>query len=260
MMKAKKLFLIKAGLLIPFILFTVLLTEAQYIAAGDTSSAVKDFANKIRLAYGNAAYLEFRMKYRYANENRPGQYLDSISGEVEMDKGRSRTVLDGMETVLTGRYAIQVMPDSKAIYVAAARPVVVQNPLPMLDSIFAHIGGIKPTIEYRAGWDVLTLDFPPGQPYSRMQMSIDDRTGYFQRVEYSLNTAGLVGQEMIESPGHPGPYQSRGRIVIQFSDYRQGHFDDRLFREDNFFTRVGGRYEPASQYKDYHIYVTSSNL
>lgn len=233
---------------------------AQYPAVGDTSAALKDFIRKIEHAYGNADYLEFRVKYRYANEGQPGQYLDSLSGEVEMDKGRSRTVLAGMETVLNGRYMIQVMPESKAIYLASAPSATVRNPVPMLDSLFAHIEGIQTAVEYRDGSAILTLNLPKGQPYSKLQMRIDDRAGYFQEVEYAVNTASLVGEKMIQSPGHSAPYQARGRIVILFSDYQQGHFDDRLFREDNFFTRVAGRYEPAGRYKDYHIYVTSSNL
>lgn len=244
-----------------FLLFRIACpAQAQTLTAKDTSSALKGFIRKVEHAYGNAGYLEFRVKYRYANEGRPGEYLDSLSGEVEMDKGRSRTVLAGMETVLNGRYMIQIMPESKAIYLASAPSATVRNPLPMLDSLFTHIAGIQSAVEYREGSDILTLNLPKGQPYSKLQMRIDDKTGYFQEVEYTVNTASLVGEKMIESPGHSAPYQSRGRIVILFSDYQQGHFDDRLFREDNFFTRVAGRYEPAGQYKDYHIYVTSSNL
>ncbi len=32
-------------------------------------------------------YLSFRVKYLYANEGQPGQYIDSLTGEVDMDKG-----------------------------------------------------------------------------------------------------------------------------------------------------------------------------
>ena len=236
------------------------LADAQSTRTEGSTPGLRAFENRLKMAYGNAAYLAFSVKYRYANERLPQAYLDSLSGEVQMDKGRSRTVIDGMETVITGRYAIQVMREEKMIYLAAAHPTNSANPLPMLDSVFAHIDGIKSTVEKVDGSDILTLDFPPGQAYTKMQMVIDDRTGYFQRVEYSLNTAGLVGQEMVERPGHPAPYQSRGRIEIVFTNYKQGHFDDRVFSEGNFFTRISGRYEPAGPYKDYHIYLASSNL
>ncbi len=239
--------------------------QAQPLMLADSSTDLKGFLTKIRQAYGNATYLQFRLTYRYANERQPDQYLDSLSGEVEMDRGRSRTVLDGMETVLNDRYIIQIMPEDKAIYLAAAHAAVnhsatVQNPLPMLDSLFAHVEGIRTSVERREGSDILTLILPAGEPYSKMRMTIDDRTGYFREVEYSLNTASLVGEEMIDRPGHPGPYQSRGQIQIVFSDYRHGQFDDHLFSEDNFFTRVDGRYQPAGRYKNYHLYLASSNL
>jgi hypothetical protein len=233
---------------------------AQEMPAGDSIARFKDFEQKLQQAYAHADRLAFQVKYRYANEGQPQAYLDSVSGEVQMDRGRSRTVIDGMETVFTGHYAIQVMQENKTIYLAATRPTAIQNPLPMLDSVFRHVDGIKTSVEKKEASDILTLDFPPGQTYSRMQLVIDDRSGYLRKVEYALNTAPLVGQEMIESPGHPAPYQSRGRIEILFTDYQHGQFDERIFREDNFFTRIAGAYQPAGRYKDYHLYLASSNL
>jgi hypothetical protein len=107
----------------------------------------------------------------------------------------------------------------------------------------------------------LTLDFPPDQAYTRIEIRIDARTGYLQRISYALNTARLVGPDMINRPGNPSPYQSRGNMDILFSDYREGTFDASLFREDNFITRIApGRFEPAGRYKDYHLYLASSNL
>jgi hypothetical protein len=244
--------------LIAFLIFGLLVTHRA--SAQDTTAETKVFVGKMQQAYDKAAYLGFRLKYRYSNERQPGLYIDSLAGEVEMDKGRSRLVLAGMETVITGRYSIQIIPEDKLIYLGAARPAVIQNPLPVLDSLFTHIGGIRSMVEHSEASDQLTLDFPPGQPYYQIKIAIDNRTGYIRRVEYALSTAGLVGQDMIARPGHPAPYESRGRIEILFSDYEQGRFDDRIFQEQNFFTRVDGRYLPAGRYKDYHIYLASSNL
>jgi hypothetical protein len=241
---------------------------AQTKADAD-SSAVRGFMDKVQQAYANARYLRFHVAYRYANQGQPNHYLDSLSGEIEMDGGRSRTVLDGMETVSNGRYIIQVMPESRIIYLApkssgsASVPAPVasaQNPMPMLDSLFAQVRGIRATLTNSDGADVFTLDLPAGQPYSRLRLMIDDRTGYFREVTYDLNTASLVGEDMIDRPGHPAPYQSRGRIQILFSEYRRGQFDDRIFSENNFFTRIAGHYQPAGRYRDYHIYLASSNL
>jgi hypothetical protein len=254
----------KKTLLIVIFCFVAWLPVVVVHAQGTTATAGEDslnsFSRKIRTAYEKAAYLSFRVRYLYANEGQPGQYTDSLAGEVEMDKGRSRIVVDGMETVLTDKYAIHVLNDDKVIYLAAPGRAAVQNPVGMLDSAFAHVEGVHYHLQTVNGLDVLELDFPPGQPYTRMDLTVDDKTGYFRRVAYWVNTLGLVSRDMIATPGHPAPYQSKGEIDIVFSDYQQGRFDDGLFREDHFFTKAAGRYQPSDRFKDYHIYLASSNL
>ena len=228
--------------------------------ATDSSSKIRTLMEKVQQAYHHTAYLGFRIKYLYANEGQPDKNTDSLTGEVEMDKGRCRFVIDGTETVLTDKYAIQVMNADKAIYLSAAHHAGMSNPVSMLDSVFAHIEGIHTDLQEQGQSDVLTLRFPPGGTYSLIRIQVDARTGYFQKITYFLYTAGLVGQEMIEGPGHPGPYQSKGQVNIIFSHYEQGRFDDTLFKEGNFFTKTAGRFEPAGHYKDYHIFLASSNL
>jgi len=228
--------------------------------ATGTADSLGNFIRKVKTAYEKAAYLDFQVKYRYANAGRPGEYIDSLLGEVEMDKGRSRVVIDGMQSVQTDRYSINVLTDNKIIYLAAAGHGAGQNPVGVLDSAFARIKVIGAHVQHRDAEDALVIDFPPGQSYSRIEMDIDSRSGFFRRIVYSVSTAGLVAADMIESPGHPAAYQSKGQIEILFSAYRRGHFDDHVFSEDQFFTKTAGRYLPAGQFKDYQIYTASTNL
>jgi hypothetical protein len=230
------------------------------LKAQDTTADLNGFVRRVQHAYNEAAYLGFSIKYCYSNAGKPDQYLESMTGEVQMDKGRSRLYIDGTETVLTGRYAIQVLPGEKVLYVSSGGRSTVANPVSILDSVFAHIHGVQSQLQHRGQSDVLTLTFPPGQPYTRLEMVIEHRSGFFDKITYDLNTTGLVSQEMIDRPGHPAPYQDRGEVTIFFSDYQRGRFDDRLFSEENFFIRSGGRFEPTGKYKDYHIYLASSNL
>jgi hypothetical protein len=228
---------------------------------GDTAAAVNVFVQKIQQAYQQAHYLGFRIGYYYANADMPNQYLDSLSGEIQMDKGRSRFELQGTETVLTDKYSIQVNNDDRTIYLAPAHRIGVANPLGMIDSIFAHIGGIRSTVLHAGDQDILKLVFPPGQPYSQLEIRIDSHTGFFQRIIYAVNTVNVVGKELINRPDNQTPYQAEGKMEIVFSGYQQGHFDDGIFKEDNFFNRIAaGRFEPSGRYKDYHIFLASSNL
>jgi hypothetical protein len=221
---------------------------------------IKDLLVKAQQAYYKTPYLSFRVKYLYANEGQNSGHLDSLTGQVQMDKDRCRLTIDGTETVITPTYAIQVIKEDKAIYLSKAHPAGVLDPVSMLDSVFAHMDGVKAEIGKEEGSDVVTLEFPPGQTYSRIRMIIDGQTGFFRQISYSLRTAGLVAPEQIERPGHPAPYREKGQVDIVFSHYEHGRFGDELFRESNFFNKTAGRFEAAGQYKDYQIFLASSNL
>lgn len=92
-------------------------------------------------------------------------------------------------------------------------------------------------------------------------MTINESTGYFEKVAYELFTEGFLSTDQIAQTGKPGTYQPEGRIEVLFSNYRQGRFNDSLFNEEIYFTRVGkGNYEPTERYKDYQIFLASSNL
>lgn len=222
--------------------------------------SLKAFTQKVSKAYANAANLSFRVKYLYANANRPTDYLDSVLGSVEMSQGHSRIVMGGMETVFTDKFAIRVLPDDKLIYLSAPARVETQNPVGMLDSILAHMTDLDARLYRQQGEDVLILKFPSGAPYSQMVIHVDDKSGFFRRIDYTVNAAELVGREMVASPDHPAPYESSGRVYVLFSDYQKGHLDDRIFSADNFFTKEAGKYTPSSRFKDYRIFLASSNL
>jgi len=246
-------------LLIFCFVFGAIVGKGQQTAsfAADSLAA---FIRKVKNAYGKAAYLDFQVKYRYANAGHPGQYIDSLAGKVEMDRGRSRVVIDGMESVQTDRYSINILPDNRIIYLAAADHGASQNPVSNFDTLFARMGGVNTRVQTRDGEDMLTMDFPSGQAYTRIEMTVDAKTGLFRRVMYAVNTNGLVAADMIESAGNPAPYQSKGQIEILFSNYQRGHFDDRVFNEDNFFKKAAGKYQPADRFRNYQIYLASSNL
>lgn len=230
-------------------------------AAQVDSTAIRGFLAKIQQAYSKGHFLDFNIRYYYANADQPQLYLDSLAGRIQMDQENCSMTLAGIETIMTGGYAIQINPVDKSIYVAAARRTASANPLGMLDSILAHIEGVRAAVTKSAHEQSLTLDFPPDQAYTQITIHIDDKTGFIQRISYALNTARLVGGGMINRPGNPSPYGPRGNMDILFSDYRKGDFDESLFREDNYFNRIApGHFEPVARYKDYHIYLASSNL
>jgi hypothetical protein len=232
----------------------------QEVGAQQGQEKIKTLLVKMQRAYQQASYLEFRVAYYYANQKVPGQHMDSLFGKVQMDKNRCRFAIDNTETVVTDKYTIQVMKEEKAMYLSRARHSGMMDPVGITDSILAHMEGVQAKVEEQGGSEMLTMSFPPGKMYTRITMALDARTGFLQRVIYDLHTAPLVGQEMIDKPGHPGPYQSEGQVDVIFSGYRNGSFGDAAFDEKKFFNHVENRFEPAGSYKDYHIFLASSNL
>ncbi len=220
---------------------------------------IKSFLQKLQQAYQHASYLSFGIKYFYANQNQLSRHLDSLQGEVQMDKGHCRFVLDEVETVVTDNYTIQVRKEDKSIYLSEMHGRNTVNPLSLVDSMLAHLDGIQATASGSAQSETLTIVFPPGQPYTQIIMTRSKQTGFLSRIVYALNTEKLVGQEQIDRPGHPGLYQQKGQIEMIFSNYRQRSFNESLFDEANFFAKINGRFEPAGKYKGYQIYNTSLN-
>lgn len=222
---------------------------------------VRQFMQKAQQAYRQANRLSFQVQYRYANKSQPGNYIDSLSGEIMIDQNRVRSVIDDVETITTANYTIRVVKEEKLIYLAKAIQTPMADPLSLLDTALAHLNGIQTNIVRNNKQVILHLRFPPGQSYKNISMTMDESTGYFQKVVYELYTAGLVEQDQIDQPGQPGPYQEEGQVEMVFSRYRQGAFNESLFNEAQYFTKLGtGQYEPSELYKDYRIFLASSGL
>ncbi|WP_205511893.1 hypothetical protein [Longitalea arenae] len=229
--------------------------------SGDTTSAIKQFMQRVQQAYRSASYLSFHVHYRYANQNQPDNYIDTMSGEVAMDRNRMRYLIGDIETVTNDKYTIQVIKDQKLIYLSVPHSVQLPDPVAMLDTVLTRLDGIRTQITRNKGIATLQMNFPPGHTYKNITMSVNEATGYFQKIVYELYTEGLVEKDQLMQPGNHGTYQTEGRIEIVFSDYRQGQFTDKLFNEERYFTRLGqGKYEPSEKYRDYQLFLASPKL
>lgn len=229
--------------------------------AGDSTYTVKQFMQQVQQAYHSANYLSFHVLYRYANKSQPERYIDTMSGEAAMNRNHLRFLLDDVETVTNDRYTIQVHKEEKLIYLTTAQRSQMADPVAAIDSALSHFDGLTTRVTRTGGVATLNMTFPPGQAYRNVTMTIDEHTGYLQKVVYDMYTKGLVENDQMVDGGSGGPYQPEGRIEIVFSQYRQGQFTDGLFSDEQFFTRLGqGKYQPTEKYKDYQIFLASPKL
>jgi hypothetical protein len=250
--------------LFAFILLGVLILAAGLAKAApvsDSLGTVTQFMKKVQLAYKNASYLSCNLLYRYANSNHLTKYIDTLAGDMAIDKNRMRLVIDDVVTLNTDHYTVQVLKEDKLIYLSTPRSAIGADPIQMLDTILTHMNGVQSDVERNKGTVTLNISFPPGQLYKKVSMTINESTGFFEKVAYELFTESLLSEDQISQTGKPAPYQPEGRVEVLFSNYRQGKFNDSLFNEAIYFTRVGkGNYEPTEQYKDYQIFLASPSL
>ena len=236
------------------------LPAASFAQKAADSLAIRGFLEKVQQAYDKSGYLAFDIKYLYANKTTPGQYIDSVTGTMQMDKKRSRTVIDGLETVITDRYAIRVDNEEKLIYLGKPSLKSTADPVGMIEAILYSDKGMKASLQQENGGSALQVKFPPGGMYTTITIISDDKTGYLQQVKYELQTTDLVTEDMLEKPNSNGRYQSQGNVEVLFSNYKQNAFTDSVFNETQYFRREGRDYLPSLRFTDYRIFLASSNL
>ena len=232
--------------------------NAKVTAQPFDSTGIKSLLEKVHQTYHQADHLSFSVKYLYADANQRQGPLDSLVGEIQLDKERCRMILDNTESIVTDKYAIRVIDENKLIYISGKPATAMPDLLGMTDSLLAHVRSLQ--IRQEGGRRILRVELPPGLAYNRVEMTVDTATGFLQRVVYSVHTADLVGREMVARDGHPGAYQPEGTITVLFGKYEHGRFDDALFDETKYFTRSDGHFQPTGRYKNYQIFLASSNL
>lgn len=236
-----------------------LLFSAQTKASAQNDS-VSAFLFRMQNFYRNANYLGFHVKYTYANAGRLDRHVDSLAGDISMDKGRVKYEIDGTETLINDRYSIYVVKENKLIYLSKPVSGGMMDLVGMLDSMLVHIKGASAEITYEKGREILSVHYPPGQQYKNVRLVMNTGYGWLERMEYDLYTKGLIEQDQMSSEGHPRSYDKEGRVTILFSNYRTGGFKDSLFDEGMYFTRENGEFKTAGLYKDYQVFLASSNL
>jgi hypothetical protein len=223
-------------------------------------TAVIIFLKKVHNAYAQPGKLSFQVDYRYSNKSQPGKALDSMSGNISMDKDRMYFNIAGSETIINSKYSIKIIPDEQLIYLGKVQRDGLMDPVSILDTLLVKAAGGHASLVKGKQTSTLHIRYPETNMYKQVSMTIDERTGLFQKVVYDIRTAGLVTDEEIAQPGHPAPYESEGKVEVVFSKYQKGNFTDSLFDETQYVKRQGNNFEPTARYNGYRVFVASPNL
>ena len=99
-----------------FIVIALLLKMFSYSqdAKEEAIAALKKMGDQ----YRNSGYLSFDVKYRYASEEEPEKYLDSLEGNFKLNGSNFWYMLDNTSAMYNGQYAVAVYPQDNIIYLS----------------------------------------------------------------------------------------------------------------------------------------------
>lgn len=230
--------------------------------AQNDQQAVLNAMQKMLAVYNHPAHLRFDMLYRYAPEETPGQYQDSLSGQVKLSGDKSWYSIDNTVSINSGAYMIMLFKDDMIMYIAkpaanTPRQGAGLQWIHALDSLLANNKDIRFEVTDSGEQQIIRMEFPTRQVYKSTTYYIDKRSGYLVKMISIVRSDQLydpVARPLIE--GSP----TYAVVETLFSNYRQEPIDPGLFDPARYFRKTGKEYLCSGEYADYKVFLGSPDL
>jgi hypothetical protein len=240
----------------------LLLMIFPFIGKGQvsTDSAIS-FFRKVCKTYSNVNYLSFKIRYTYANESYPAVVLDSLQGKIEMNKENCHMQLGTTETISNTNYNIILFKEDTLMYLSKPQSGTASfSRFSLIDSFFLKTKGLAVSMITHKGLIILTINFPAGMDYKKIEYSIDSATYYLRKVKYLVKTTDLL-DPAAKAVADNGPMNDQWAIVeSSFDNYATGQFNDTEFDDAKYFKKEGTEYKTTDDYRQYKIFKASPNL
>lgn len=230
------------------------MVDGQVTARDSCLQVMKEMVDRYRVT----RYLSFDVTYRYAAENNPDAYLDSLRGSYRMNGNDYWYSMDSTEVVSYHGTCVLLFKEDHIMYLVPpnSRKKNVDF-LVALDSLLLHLGGMSPALSEEGDLRKVLLTFGGRSVYKSIEYSIDKRTGYIVRIRQVVKSDQLYDPSVRKSIEGDIPYAV---IVMDFSDYRSGAFDDRQLDTAHYFRKEGQQYVSVAPYDEYKIFLGAPNL
>jgi hypothetical protein len=208
--------------------------------------------------YTGQSNLSFSITYRYAAEDRPGLYLDSLKGSFELSGDRYRYVLAGTEYIGTKDLSLILFREDKMIFLArpTATPVM-NNPLLLMDSLLWRNDSIGCRVEETADQQKVIFIFPPGKSIKRMEYLVDRKSGMMTRMINTINSRQLYDpsvQSLVKG------VSSFVNVEVELNDYRRDAFAGNELEPGRYVKKEGNQYVAVAPYESYKIFLSTPDL
>ena len=202
--------------------------------------------------------LHFSVQYRYADERKPGIYLDSLKGDFTISGDRYRYSLDSTEFISGKTMSVILFKQDQLMYLARGDSAVQRgNPMALLDSVVLKNDSLDCRIQETKDWQTIILSFHPARKTKRVEYTIDRHTGFLTKAITVVSARELYDVSVRQKVEDDNTYAI---VETVFGDYRA---TDPLGEEwdlNRLFKKEGREYIPLPPYETYKIVLGSPDL
>lgn len=237
------------------LLLSVSFCYAVYAQPSQKQKAISSL-KQLAAQYKEAQYLSFDISYKYATQENPDLFLDSLKGSFKMNGTNYWYSLDSTEYLSNQMFTLMLFKEDKIMYLSKPLDQAAINPITVLDSVFLNdniIYGITST----NGYEKLVLDFPAGSKNKQVEYHIDSKTGFITKM------ICLVQAEQLYDASVHSVIEENGRyavVEINLNNYKEKSFDSKQFDTGKYFIKQGDEFVTTASYESYKIFLGTPNL
>ncbi|HWK05712.1 MAG TPA: hypothetical protein VNS58_18860 [Puia sp.] len=208
--------------------------------------------------YRNYKSLHFIIVYKYSSEDKPGVYLDSLKGDFKMSGSSYRYILDSTEFIANKDLTVVLYKQDQVMFLSKTSPAMQSgNPMALLDSILLKNDSVNCQLTETKEQQKIRISFQPGLATRAIEYTIDRKSGFVTRMTQVVQSQQLYDpsvRSLVE--GH----SSYSIVETDFSNYREGDFDERELDLGRYFKREGNTFVTIAPYDSYKIFLGTPDL
>jgi len=208
--------------------------------------------------YRNTPNLSFDLLYRYADVQKPLEYLDSLSGKMKMNGTDTWCRIDNTEFISNATHSIALFAEDNLMYLTKSNVTSsALNPMQTIDTLLSATVGVTGRIVVTPTQKIVTLEFPPKSIYRNVHLFINLKSGLLDKMDSQVQASQLYDPSVRDQIENKDAF-----VVVEtvFSDYQQGKFDPRCLSSDYYVTRQGNEWVTTTSYSNYKIFIGSTEL
>ena len=231
---------------------------AHAVAQSTDRTLLTATLREMNTRYRKTPNLSFDLLYRYADVQKPLEYLDSLSGKMKMNGTDTWCRIDNTEFISNATHSIALFAEDNLMYLSKANvSSMTLNPVQAIDSLLSATMGVTGSITLTTTQKIVTLLFPPESIYRNVHLFINIKTGLLDKMDSQVQASQLY------DPSVRDKVESKDAFVVVetvFSNYQQGKFDPRCLNSDYYVTRRGNEWVTTTSYSNYKIFIGSTEL